>query len=139
MNILKQHGLDLIMLIVMFFAPVQAALISVGVLCTFDAITGIMAAKKRGELITSNKGFRTIIKMIIYSILVICSHLIEVVMIDFIPVTKIATSAIALIELKSLYENASTILGIDMWKFIKQIMDKKGIDLPEIPTENNKN
>lgn len=131
---IKQHSLDILLLIITFFAPVQAALISIGVLCFFDAITGIFAAKKRGEIIRSNKAFRTIVKMLVYSILVLASHMIEETLLDVIPVTKIATSAVALIELKSLYENASDILGIDLWKFVKNIMDKKGVDIPEIPT-----
>ena len=131
-NSIKHNLLDLVMLVLAFFSPVETAVLAVIVLCFFDTITGIIAAYKRGEKITSNKGFRTIIKIVVYSILILCSHLIEKTLLDYIPLVKIATSAVALIELKSLYENASSILGLDLWKFVKQMMDKKNIDVPEI-------
>lgn len=125
MNTLKQNALDLITLIVIFFAPVHAALLTVIALGITDFITGILAARKRGEIITSNKMFRSIVKVSIYNILILISFMVEKFMIDYLPLTKIATSSIAVIEMKSLYENASDILGIDLWGRVKGFMDKK--------------
>lgn len=125
MNTLKQNLLDIVALIVVFFTPVHAALLTVVALGLVDFITGIWAAKKRQETITSNKMFRSIVKVTIYNLLILISYLVEKYMIDYLPLTKIATSCIAVIEMKSLYENSSDILGIDLWSRVKEFMDKK--------------
>jgi uncharacterized membrane protein HdeD (DUF308 family) len=133
MLVFKKHIVDFMALILIFFTPILPAVYSIIFLGGADFLTGILAAKKRGEEITSNKMFRSIIKVLLYNLLLITSFIVQEHLMTYIPWVKLATSAIATIEIKSLYENASTILGIDLWKYVKNIMDK---NKPEIDNRN---
>lgn len=118
--------------LVAFLAPIHTFMIAVGVLITFDLISGIWRAIKKGERVTS-KGFRrTITKMVAYQAAVITAFLLESVFIgDLIPVVRIVSGFIAITECKSIYENLSIISGLDFWTLIKEQLnsqsDKYGI------------
>lgn len=124
---LKKHFLELISFAVCFFYPIKPLIISVVVLGLFDFITGVTAAYKYGgwKSISSKKMYHSVVKVTLYSILIAVSFIIEKFMIDYLPLVKLATSCIALVELKSLYENTSSILGIDLWKYMKLAFEKK--------------
>lgn len=111
--------------LLMFFAPVKAAIITIIFLGVIDFITGISASYKQGVPITSRRMYSSIVKVTMYSLLIIASHMIEVHLIDYLPLVKMATSSIALVELKSLYENVSTVLGLDLWKALKTVIEKR--------------
>ncbi len=102
-------------------APIQTVLISVGVLILADSVTGIWAAYKRGEKISSAAMRRTISKIVIYQTAVITGFLLETYLIDhLLPVTKIVAGIIGLVEFKSILENSNTIMGGDIFKMILQ-------------------
>jgi hypothetical protein len=93
-------------------APIQAVMITVGTLIMFDLITGVAAALKRGEKVSSAALRRTISKMFIYNICVVSGFIFEkYLMGDFIPVTKIIASTIGAVDLKSIVENADVLNG----------------------------
>jgi DNA-binding ferritin-like protein (Dps family) len=118
-------------------APAEALLISVGFLIFADFFTGIWAAKKRGEVITKSAGWRrSITKMTVYQVAVISGFLVETYMLDsFIPVSKIVASVIGLVELKSILENANSILGQDLFK---TVLSKLGSDNDSLKDEIKK-
>lgn len=92
------------------FAPIKGAIITVGVVIIVDLITGIMAARKRGEKITSKAYTKTIAKMAKYQTALLTGYLIEVYLIGgIVPISTIVTSAIGFGEAISLYENLNTI------------------------------
>jgi uncharacterized membrane protein HdeD (DUF308 family) len=121
----KKHITELIIVIIMFFSPIHAAILSVFSLGVFDFITGVLASYKRGDKITSRRMFDSIVKITIYSILLCASHIIEVHLITYLPLVKLATSAIAFTELKSLYENIGSILQVDLYGYLKDFLDKR--------------
>lgn len=106
------------------FAPIQAVVITVGVLIFADLATGIWAAKKRGEVIKSSKMRDSITKLLIYQTVIMTGFLVETFLLDgLLPVVKLAAAVIGMVELKSLLENANSILGRDLFK---EILSKLG-------------
>lgn len=110
---------NILMVSVAALAPIHAIMIVTGVLIMADLITGIWAAVKKGDAINSAALRRTVSKFVIYQIAVISAFVVQKFMLaDLIPASNIVASAIGLVELKSILENASKILGADVFKVI---------------------
>lgn len=100
-------------------APIQAVLVSVGVLIVLDLVTGIVAAWKRADKISSAVMRRTISKILVYESSVIAAFILETYLLQgFMPATKIVGGVIGLVEFKSILENSNTIIGGDVFKSI---------------------
>lgn len=108
-----------------FFLDITPLLLSVGALILFDTITGIAASRKRGELIESRKGGRILAKLLLYPCILIVSKVSEDYLAPDIPWMKVATGIIAAVEMKSIYENVSDVLGYDLWRQVKHIVWKQ--------------
>lgn len=107
-------------------APIQAVLVTVGILIMADLFTGILAAIKRKDKISSAVMRRTISKMFIYQLAVICGFLLETYLMGgILPVAKIVAGVIGMVEFKSILENSNTIMGGDVFK---TILSKLGSD-----------
>ena len=108
------------------FAPIQPLLITVGVLIAADTVTGIMAAKKRGEKITSAGLGRSIVKMFVYQTVLITGFLMEKYLLQDtgIPILKLISGVIGLTEFISLLENTETLTGVDLLK-LKKLLGSK--------------
>jgi hypothetical protein len=107
-------------------APIKAVLVTVGILIIADAVTGMYAAKKRGEKISSAAMRRTLSKMMVYQGVVILGYLLEANLMDHLmPVAKIVASAIGMVEFKSILENANSIVGTNIFK---AVISKLGSD-----------
>lgn len=112
-----------------FVAPVAPFIILSVVLILADWHTGVRAARKSNEVIHS-KGFaRSVDKLTIYLILILCSEGIRIVFfkgfeqtvfpyVAEFPITYIAAFAICIREFKSISENAYKITGLDVWALI---------------------
>jgi hypothetical protein len=98
-----------------YFAPVYPLIAAIGFFVFADFLTGIQAAKKRGEKITSKKMKSTVIKFGAYGIAVVTSFLIEKFFLDGIPALKIISGLVAFIEVKSINENMKDITGTDIF------------------------
>ncbi len=108
--------------ILLVFAPMKSVLITVIVLTAIDLLSGVIAAKKRGELITSAGLKRTIIKLFVYELVVLLSYLTEQYLTgDLVPLVKILAGFIGITELKSVLENLEDITGIPI---LKMLIDK---------------
>lgn len=124
---LKKLMLEGLLAIMAILAPIKAVLITVGVLIVADLIFGIWAAVKKGEEITSRKMSATISKALVYQVAVITAFLVERYLMEgFIPVTKIVSSMIGIVEIKSLYENCGIILGQPIFKLIFDRIKREG-------------
>lgn len=118
-HFLTEYVQPILMSTLAVFAPVKAILIVTGVLIIADLISGIMAAKKRGESISSAGLRRTITKIFVYNMAVVTGFLVEKYMItDIFPVSKLIAGIISVVELKSILENLNTINGTDIFKTI---------------------
>ncbi len=103
------------------FAPIQAALATVLALIVVDMITGVIAAHKRGEAITSAGLRRSVSKLVIYELTLSLCYIAEHYLIaDAIPVMKLVSGMIGLVELTSVLENLNSISGTDLLKTIIQ-------------------
>lgn len=105
-------------------APIQMVLVTVGVLVLVDLITGIWAAIKKSQRVSSAAMRRTVSKMLIYQIAVITGYLLgHYILDDIIPIAKIVAGVIGMVEFKSILENSSIIVGEDI---VSLIMSKLG-------------
>lgn len=114
---MKQFFINLGLTLLGILSPIKPLMITVGVLIFMDLITGIWAARKRGEAITSAAMRRTISKMLIYQICLISGFLVEKYLLEgLIPASKLIASVMGVVELKSVLENANTITGMNLFK-----------------------
>ena len=113
-------------------APIHPVMLSVGFLILADLITGMWAAKKRGEKISSAAMRRTISKMFIYQMAVIGGFVLETYLLGgLLPVSKIVAGVIGLVEFKSMLENSGQIVGGDIFKMILKKIGSENDKLPE--------
>ncbi len=114
-------------------APIKAMLVTVGILIIMDALTGVYAAYKRKEKITSAVMRRTLSKMLVYQGVVVCGWLLELNILEHLmPVAKIVAGAIGIVEFKSILENANSIVGVNIFQ---SVIDKLGSDNDKKPKE----
>ena len=111
--------------LIVFFAPINSILISVGVLVSIDFIFGIMSARKRGEAITSKRMRDTVIKALVYQSAIVVGHMVELHLMDILPLVKVISGFIAMVELKSLSESYFTLTGLRFMDAINQYLNKK--------------
>lgn len=118
-------------LVAFYTQPTWGAMVTIVVLVGVDWVTGLWAAKKRGEKITSWGWRRTIHgKILPYQIAVLCSHLVDLnifkgTLLEPIQLMKATAAFIAGAELKSVFENLGSISGLDFWTFIKDKLQPK--------------
>jgi phage-related holin len=94
-------------LVLAFFVPIQGVLFGVLFLVACDLVSGVIAAKKKREKITSSKMSRSISKLLVYMVTIIITEVINQFMLfgTDVPLANLVTSYIALTELKSILEN----------------------------------
>lgn len=105
-------------------APIKPMLLACGALIVADMVTGMFAAAKRKEAIRSAEMRRSLTKMVVYQTAIISAFVLEKYMLDgLVPVSKVVSGVIGMVEFKSILENASTIAGKDI---LQLVMDKLG-------------
>lgn len=123
---MKEWLLKTLLATLAILAPIKAVMITVGVLVFIDLATGIWAAKKRGESITSAALRRTVSKLTIYQICIISGFLLQHYLIsDVVQIVNLLGGVIGMVELKSVLENSNGILGYDLFQ---EIIKKLGSD-----------
>ena len=115
--------------IVSYMAPVAPFIALSVLLIVADWYLGVKAARKRKEEINSQGFARTIEKIAVYLLMILCAQGVKVVFFDnfhdtyfpFVgdfPITYITAFAICVREFKSIAENAYDITGVDFWYII---------------------
>lgn len=98
-------------------APIKPVLIVTGILIFADLVSGVLAARKKGEKISSAGVRRTVSKVLIYNAAIILGFLIEKYMLDsYVPISKIVAGLIGTTEGLSIYENLNALQGQNMFK-----------------------
>ncbi len=101
------------------FAPIKAVMLTTGVLIFADLMTGVWAAVKRKEPITSKGISRTLAKIALYELALATSYLVHQYMTgDLLPADKLVAGLIGIVELKSILENLNTINGTPVFAAI---------------------
>jgi hypothetical protein len=131
---MKQFLLTVVMSIITVFLPIKATLVAVMALTVIDLASGLWAASKRGEPITSSGLKRTIIKIFVYEAVVMLGYITEQYLTgDIIPLVKILAGYIGITELKSVLENIKDISGLDIIKsLINKLAQQQDPSIPNL-------
>ena len=109
-----------------FILPISDFLILTSALVILDLITGVLAAKRRGEKIQSRALMRTTIKLTLYFAAMLATEGVQYVFAKNIPLTYITAFTIAITELKSILENVDSGTGSGLTQaIIDRIKPKK--------------
>jgi len=113
--------------IIVFFTGIVPILITTVVLIIADTFSGIWAALKNKEKITSARMSNVLAKFFLYIIIIICAHAIDIYMINLPVFLYATTAAISTVEFTSIVENVYKATGINLIKVITKFI-KKGRD-----------
>ena len=113
-----------------FFAPIQMLIVWTAVFVLIDLVSGVWAAKKRGELLTSRKLRKTIDKIAWFSLAIVLAFILDVKILTFAAL-YLANGTAGLCcgtELYSIFENAYQITGNNVFWMLTQFTNKKITD-----------
>jgi phage-related holin len=110
--------------IILFLGDIKASIFAIFFLVLSDTATGIWAALKVKDKITSRKAGRIISKLLVYPLAIIVAKVTQVYLTPEIPWVHVTAGIIAIVEIKSVFENMSIILGYDLWLRIKEVIWK---------------
>lgn len=99
--------------------PVQTFIITTLVCVVADFITGVAAASKAGERITSYGFRRTILKFLMYSVAIILAQQMQQVYLTGLPVAYTIALYIGLTEFWSVLENVGKYTGTDVLNAVR--------------------
>ena len=125
-ELMGKHIAALLIAITAILTPAVPIIIFTGVLIFSDTATGVWAAVKRDEKITSRALGRTATKIVLYSAVILLTFGFEVFFpaLQYVHMGQIASGYICLVELKSIYENVSDITGLDIWSHLVGKIEK---------------
>lgn len=105
--------------IVAVLAPIKAMVLAALVVTLLDSLLGVWAARKRGEAITSAGFRRTISKALVFMTALVVGHVCGVYLLGgLIPVASLVAGCIGVVEGKSCLENASAVLGQNVFRAV---------------------
>jgi hypothetical protein len=119
--------------LLLFFAPIQGLLISVGTAIALDTIFGISKSIKLGEKITSRKLSNIVSKFVLYQAAVLLIFTVDKFLLgEFVRIwfsipflfTKIVTIILIFIESVSIKENFEEAFNIDVFKMLKKFLQR---------------
>jgi hypothetical protein len=125
--------------LLLFFAPIQGLLISVGTAIALDTIFGISKAIRLEEKITSRKLSNIVSKFVLYQAAVLLIFTIDVFLLgEFFKLwfsipyffTKVVTIILIFIEAVSIKENFEEAFNVDILKMLKKFL-KRSIDIKQ--------
>lgn len=102
--------------------PIAQFIAIAGLLVTSDWVTGIWAAYKRREKITSKGLRRTVEKILMYSLAIFITMVVEVAFFSSHYVVAAVSLYICLVELYSNLENISTITSTNIIGVVKDVV-----------------
>jgi len=125
--------------LLLFFAPIQGLLISVGTAIALDTIFGIAKAIKLKDKITSRKLSNIVSKFVLYQAAVLLIFTIDVFLLgEFFKIwfsipfffTKIVTIILIFIEAVSIKENFEEAFNVNVFRMVKKFL-KRGAEIKE--------
>jgi len=102
-------------MLLVILMPVHSVMLAISALVILDLITGLWAAKKNNEVITSTGLKKTVTKTLVYQMSIIAAFVIEKFLLEDVPTVKVVAGLIAVTEGKSFFENIHRISGVDFW------------------------
>ena len=123
-----------------FLEPIGVLILWCLIFILADMVTGIYAAFCKGDLITSHKMQRTIVKFIMYSSSIMLLEGLDVYLITFadLNLARIGATIICGIELYSIFENCYKATGNVVFKALTQFVRTKTKEVTDTDIgENN--
>lgn len=113
-----------------WFSPAMPVLLGLIALCFIDFFTGVMKSNKLGIKFSSTRARLSVNKLAVYLFIIIATYIFQVIFASPIGlnVYKFLMFFFSSIELVSIYENGSVILGIDVVKALKVALTKGNIN-----------
>ena len=108
-----------------YLAPLQSTLFLIVAISLIDFITGIMSAKTKSEVITSNKMIRKFYAVLSYFLAILISHVIGGYYGDADFMVKAVVAIIAVSELQSVRENIKGVTNLDILKPLINMLERK--------------
>lgn len=121
---LKALVFGLIAAVVTHLLPLKQFVAVTFVMVLFDLITGIQAAKKRGEKINSSGLRRTAVKFAMYCLAIVGGHSVAAVYFPTFPMVYAISCYICVAEFWSVLENVGTVTGIDVLSSVREQLGK---------------
>lgn len=127
-------------LIVSYIAPISGLLLSCFAFTVTDLVYGIKVAKRQGQKITSEKGWKGTLKKILDEFtIILLARLLELSVIGehgVFVLTGGTTVIIALTELWSILENLNTLNPNGPWRCLSKFLRKKGEEYTGVDFDN---
>lgn len=112
-------------MLISLLLPLREIAVAVLVLVLIDTVLGVWAASRAGEAITSGKLKRIISKLLLYYCAIIVGYIAGTYLVDnMLPIEKMITTLIGVVEVKSVLENLDIISGGDFFKSVLNKLDK---------------
>ena len=130
---LKRNLMLVFSIVTSFFMPVVGILCLIMTLVGIDTVTGIYAAHKNKQAITSRKLFNVVTKTLLYSMSVLIVYTLNHLLLNdfiksFTSINLFAVKVISLvfcgIELTSIHENVEKITGINYFNKAKELLTR---------------
>lgn len=124
MILFQKYFFPILSWLLIYFYPTAQFILLIGFFVTMDTITGMLAARKEGQEITSKKFREVIRKFVVYSAAILTAHVIQMQFFPEFPATKMIGGLIAYSELMSIDENIARITGVSLFKFFIKKLKK---------------
>ena len=111
--------------VAVFFAGILTAMIVMGFLIIADTVSGIIASVRAGEPFSSRKLANMASKFLLYQLVIISAHAIDLYMIGLPMLLTATLSGLSLIEFTSIVENVDKATGINLWSYIRNVVKRK--------------
>ena len=108
-----------------YLTPLQSTLFLIVAISLIDFISGIMSAKTKNEVITSNKMIRKFYAVLSYFLAILISHVIGGYYGDADFMVKAVVAIIAVSELQSVRENIKGVTNLDILKPLINMLERK--------------
>jgi len=117
----------LAVLLISYFAPVKDIVHVMLIFIAIDFLSGLWAARKRGEKLQSRKFRKTLTKFLWYTVALILSFMMEKTFnLSWSNLSGIVGGFVCFIELKSIFENITHITGEPVFMKILHLIRKMG-------------
>jgi phage-related holin len=116
---------EMLAFLLLFLGDITAALLAIIFLVFADTVTGVWASIKNNQYLTSRRAGRILSKLLLYPLSIIVAKVAESYLTPSIPWIQVVSGIIAIVEVKSIFENISLILGFDLWPRIKEALWKE--------------
>lgn len=121
-----------------YFAPIKMLIISAAALVVCDTISGVLAAREKGEKITAAKLRRTVSKFVVYTVGILAGHATQALVPTLgFPMASLIAASVGLVETKSVLENIGIITGMPIFQTLLDKLgssnDLKKVEEPKTP------